>query len=479
MPSPIVVNQIGRPTIRVVVNQGIAGTDGPNSVTSATTSDGTADLDLLNVQAVNATVTDTLTAPHIHGNIAGSVYAHIRAGENLTKGDPVYVSGSHGSGSTLIPIVSRADASNAAKMPAIGIMDEAVANNANGHMVIVGTITELDTAGLTVNAELYVAAGGGMTGTPPTARAQPVARVERANANNGAVIVKVNGLSASDATPNTLVRRDANGGASLEYPTFGSGFQITETGGSDTFGMRSATGDTWSMYGPDYGDFMSFSKAGVINFSPSGYTYGTGSASAHRTALGLGTGDSVTFAGVRATGNGSVSAPVIRFGTIGDHGFYTTGGSTVNLSIGLVQRYIFGTTAGNFGFRIMSDTGIRIGETNDVSLSRLAAGQWGMGSGALGTFDASLKLTGIENLGTLSVTGASTLSGGATFGGTTEQAATRTALGGGATGQAIFQAATTSAAQTAAGFVTLSPAAYADLVATGTTDPDTIYIVQE
>jgi hypothetical protein len=194
---------------------GEAGAAGPNEVTSATTSDGTADLDILNVETVNATVTDTLTAPHIHGNIAGSVYAHIRAGENLAKGDPVYVSGSHGSGSTLIPIVSRADASNAAKMPAIGIMDEAVLANANGHMVITGTITELDTAGLTVNAELYVAAGGGMTATPPTARAQPVARVERVNANNGAVIVKVNGLSASDATGNTLVRRTSGGGASF------------------------------------------------------------------------------------------------------------------------------------------------------------------------------------------------------------------------------------------------------------------------
>jgi hypothetical protein len=100
--------------------------------------------------------------------------------------------------------------------------------------------------------------------------------------------------AASAATANTLVLRDANGGASLEYPTFGSGFQITEAGGSDTFGMRSATGDTWSMYGPDYGDFMSFSKAGVITFSPSGFAYGAGAASAHRTALGLGATGSIT-----------------------------------------------------------------------------------------------------------------------------------------------------------------------------------------
>jgi hypothetical protein len=160
-------------------------------------------------------VTGTLTADHIHGNLAGSVYAHVRAGENLAKGDPVYISGSHGSGSTLIPIVSKADASNAAKMPAVGIMDAALANNANGHMVITGTITDLDTNAYAVNSVLYVATGGGFTATPPAANSQPVAIVERANANNGAIIVKVNGLAssggngASDA--NKLVRFTSTG----------------------------------------------------------------------------------------------------------------------------------------------------------------------------------------------------------------------------------------------------------------------------
>jgi hypothetical protein len=160
--------------------------------------------------SAGVTVTGTLTADHIHGNLAGSVYAHVRAGETLAKGDPVYISGSHGSGSTLIPIVSKADASNAAKMPAVGIMDAALANNATGHMVITGTITELNTNAYAVNSVLYVATGGGFTATPPAANSQPVAIVERANTNNGAVIVKVNGLAssggngASDA--NKLVR---------------------------------------------------------------------------------------------------------------------------------------------------------------------------------------------------------------------------------------------------------------------------------
>jgi hypothetical protein len=295
--------------IKVIeIRQGPAGSGGgTNSVTSATTSDGTADLDLLNVETVTATVTGTLTADHIHGNLAGSVYAHIRAGEALEKGDPVYVSGSHGSGSTLIPIVSKADASNAAKMPAIGIMDAAVANNANGHMVIVGTITELDTAGLTVNAELYVAAGGGMTATPPTARAQPVARVERANANNGAVIVKVNGLSASDATGNTLVRRTSGGGASfagiaLSGLSTNSG-SYSQVGGANflvattTAANLTATGSGTVTVSGEGGTTIS---GGTLTFSPSGFAYGTGAASAHRIALGAGTTGAELFGAATA-----------------------------------------------------------------------------------------------------------------------------------------------------------------------------------
>lgn len=212
------VTEEGQVDIAVFAETGPAGPAGPNSVTSATTSDGTANLSLSNVTTATATVTGTLNASHIHGNIAGSVYAHVRAGENLAKGDPVYISGSHGTGASLIAIVSKADASNAAKMPAVGVMDAAVSNNANGHMVITGTISDIDTNAYAVNSVLYVASGGGFTTTPPAANSQPVAIVERSNTNNGAVIVKVNGLAsyggngASDA--NKLVRFTPGGGLS-------------------------------------------------------------------------------------------------------------------------------------------------------------------------------------------------------------------------------------------------------------------------
>ena len=218
-------------TINVKINElarGPAGADGPNSVTSATTSDGTANLSLSNVTTATATVTGTLTADHIHGNLAGSVYAHVRAGEALSKGDPVYVSGSHGTGANLIAIVSKADASDPLKMPAVGVMDAAVTANASGHMVITGTISDINTATYSVNAELYVAEGGGFTATPPSAYAQPVARVERSNTNNGAVIVKVNGLSAISPTASTLVRRDSSGVSDFNTINLGD----LHTGGS-------------------------------------------------------------------------------------------------------------------------------------------------------------------------------------------------------------------------------------------------------
>jgi hypothetical protein len=225
---------------------------------------GTATIDVL-----NATVQGTLTAAHIHGNVAGSVYAHVRAGENLAKGDPVYVSGSHGTGANLIAVVSKADASNAAKMPAVGVMDAAVSNNANGHMVITGTISDLDTNAYAVNTVLYVASGGGWTSTPPAANSQPVAIVERSNTNNGAVIVKVNGLAssggngASDA--NKLVRYPSSGST-------GSGAIVQAT--LPTLTSPTLTG-TPNFTATNY-TFASDARIGFLNSLSSQFVYKNG-----------------------------------------------------------------------------------------------------------------------------------------------------------------------------------------------------------
>ena len=133
-------------------------------------------------------VTGLATLPHIHGALAGPVYIHCRngSGGTLAKGTPVYITGNVGDTATVI--VAAADAANLAKMPAIGILDAEIANNAEGHVVISGEITQMDTNGYAVNAALYVAEGGGFTTTAPTNK-QPIGRVTRGNSNTGALVV--------------------------------------------------------------------------------------------------------------------------------------------------------------------------------------------------------------------------------------------------------------------------------------------------
>lgn len=237
---------------------------------------GTAVIDVL-----TATVQGTLTANHIHGNLAGALYAHIRAGENLAKGDPVYVSGYHAG--TGYAIVSKADASNAAKMPAIGVMDAAVSNNANGHMVINGTISDVNTAAYAVNDTLYVASGGGFTSTPPAANSQPVARVDRVNTNNGAIIVKVNGLASSGGNgvndANKLARFSTSG--TLPISNIGglgsnvATFLATPTSANLAAAVTNETGS----------GSLVFAELPTLD-SPA-FTYSDAAAAAHRTSLSL------------------------------------------------------------------------------------------------------------------------------------------------------------------------------------------------
>lgn len=162
-------------------------TDIVDSVTSATTSDGTANLSISNVSTTTATVSGLLTAGHIHGNIAGTLYTHVRTGEAMSKGDPFYISGFHVGSSQ--PIAMKADASNAAKMPAVGVMDADYANNTSGaNGIISGTLSSVNTNGYTVNSPIYVADGGGYSNTAGTIP-QQVGITERDNANTGAFIV--------------------------------------------------------------------------------------------------------------------------------------------------------------------------------------------------------------------------------------------------------------------------------------------------
>jgi hypothetical protein len=129
-----------------------------------------------------------------------------------------------------------------------------------------------------------------------------VARVERVNANNGAVIVKVNGLSASDATGNTLVRRTSGGDASFNLVFL------------DTVYAVDVAADY--VVADEYVQTNDLTVDNAVNFNGTTYTYGMGAASAHRTAMQVPGSVTTGVTGADAIGN-IISLTAAEYAAIG------------------------------------------------------------------------------------------------------------------------------------------------------------------
>ena len=193
-------------------------------------------------------------AGHFEGAFDGPLIKDIKADEVLSAGDPVYITGNVGNSNRVT--VARADASNVAKMPAAGVVAVDFANNAQGTMTIVGVIKgfDTDTPPWVANQELYVASGGGLTGSRPTAGTvlvQKIARVGRLQSNTGTLIV--HGAGRANDTPNLIV---ANAGISMNAGgvTFADGtFQSTAGG----------TGAVWDRGGETFASTLGGVVAGT------------------------------------------------------------------------------------------------------------------------------------------------------------------------------------------------------------------------
>lgn len=130
----------------------------------------------------------------------GAVAFEAQAGEALSKGNAVYVSGVSGNK----PVVMKADADDAAKMPAFGIAETDANLHANVNVVTFGTVYEIDTSAYSAGDELYVSTTPGvLTATKPsgaTAKLQNIGKVIRSHASAGSI--KVGGAGRTNAVPN-------------------------------------------------------------------------------------------------------------------------------------------------------------------------------------------------------------------------------------------------------------------------------------
>jgi hypothetical protein len=142
---------------------------------------------------------------HLDGDILGGVhhYTHNTSGVGITKGYPIYITGTDGA-STILRI-ALADASDPSKMPAIGLAESTIASGDYGHIVMFGTLLQVDTSAYSANQTLYVSPGGGLTAMRPTAAnhlVQNIGKVGRVHANTGSLVVM--GPGRSNDIPNVL-----------------------------------------------------------------------------------------------------------------------------------------------------------------------------------------------------------------------------------------------------------------------------------
>ncbi len=82
-----------------------------------------------------------VTGTEFIGNLRGATLIKASAGEALTKGDAVYISGVSGN----TPVVSKADADDSSKMPAVGLANATVSSSASVDVLAFGQISNIDT----------------------------------------------------------------------------------------------------------------------------------------------------------------------------------------------------------------------------------------------------------------------------------------------------------------------------------------------
>lgn len=118
------------------------------------------------------------------------VDGHNQTGGVLSKGTPVYVSGTHSSGK---PLLTAADADGAGTYPAIGLVDADIANGADGYVMLSGVLTNVDTSTYSSGDALYLSTtAGSLTSTRPTAateKVQKVGIVTRVHATSGSILI--------------------------------------------------------------------------------------------------------------------------------------------------------------------------------------------------------------------------------------------------------------------------------------------------
>ena len=149
----------------------------------------------------------TVTADQFYGDLHGAIHLKVKNVDSvaLSHGDPVYATGAVGASGAIE--VQGSSAGSAGTMPAMGLLDQDLAVNGEGDVVVSGVFQnfDTDTPGYSVGDELYVAPSGGLTTTRPTGSSelvQKIGKVIRVQQNTGQILVQ--GAGRTNDVPNSF-----------------------------------------------------------------------------------------------------------------------------------------------------------------------------------------------------------------------------------------------------------------------------------
>lgn len=212
----------------------------------------------------NISITGEVEATTLIGNMRGATIFKAKAGEALTKGDPVYISGDDITGNQ--PVVSIADSDDANKMPCFGLAIETVSINASVNVVTFGTLSGLDTSSFAQGDILYISTTGTLTATKPTGESsliQNIGKVMRSHASAGSI--KVGGAGRTNDVPNLNDGNVFIGNASNQAETRGLTLDdIAETATNKHFTASDETKLDGIETGADVTDSTNVDAAGAV-----------------------------------------------------------------------------------------------------------------------------------------------------------------------------------------------------------------------
>lgn len=215
--------------------------------------------------------------------IAGNV--RNETGAQLDNGTPVCIVGISGS----IPLVDKADANDASKMPCIGLLVEDVADQSTGAMVFTGVANGYDTSSFSVGDVVYISTTPGeLVTSPPTGETSQIQNIGKVlkSAANGRILVMGPGRSnavsnlddgnvfignASNQATTATLDTDLVPEGTAQYFTntrARSAISVTDSGGDGSLGYNSSTG-VITYTGPSASEV----RAHLSAASGSGLTY--------------------------------------------------------------------------------------------------------------------------------------------------------------------------------------------------------------